>query len=780
MLKRGRIRGWSHFWSFGYPAGELYPFGAEAWVAGFYALTFGLLSWTWTYAVAFTGMLAFATYAMFAFARRFFGVTAGFVAAALWLADRGAWYQGGWYWQSWLGVWPVSLGAAFTLLALVKMADVLSPEREARKRWDCAVAALWMAASLLTHLLPMVVYPIALPCLWLNERLRADRLPAGATARLIGAAAMGAGLPAFSLLPMIARSDLTMDLGVPGFSLLDLAHRIVELRTFDGMWPLIQVLALVGGVLAVRRLAPASLFFVVCGAIFVLLSSNMLVEVLHFDRLSKGFLKIECQRMLLVAKLFWFSLAGHAIAVIVKGTPAVPDRVLRSPLRIAGCLVLVAALGAAVVRPVATYIYETQVDKEIEHRGDTPFWHDLEQFFTWSRAERESTGDFYRIAYEIQPHDHISTLGPIFNQTPLYKVGYTSTQIFRSFPMSTEPELLESLSVKYLLSDHEIGDPNLVLERRFGQFWVYRSERYVARHPFTLIGGGQAELVRFDPELIQIKLRGTTPGTRLKLHVNAYPRWEASLNGRHLPIAPATAFGMEYPFLMEVPAADGDLVFRYARRAVDWAGLLITWAALIALGLCAFGRMGSVVRPAWFPVLIRAGRFGRALATGGVLLLVGIGVRRLALPPPLPAGSVFALRSRDSTLTLAGQPCGRRGSAKWRCGDSDVAAKVVRGPYGSHFCMNAPSSGPLTYTVNAKLGRYIEGRYDPDQLTGSIRVFMDNQLLGAATAHPDKEELRAGLVFLQIDTRSRAGQSARLRFELEGGPLRCFDFSIAP
>ena len=94
--------------------------------------------------------------------------------------------------------------------------------------------------------------------------------------------------------------------------------------------------------------------------------------------------------------------------------------------------------------------------------------------------------------------------------------------------------------------------------------------------------------------------------------------------------------------------------------------------------------------------------------------------------------------------------------------------------------MNAPGSGPLEYEVNAKLGRFLEGRYDPDKLTGSIRVFADGQLLGEAAAHPDKEELRAGLVFLQIDTRSRAGQSARLRFVLEGGPLRCFDFSIEP
>ena len=279
MLGRGRIRGWSHFWSFGYPAGELYPFGAEVWVAAFYAMTFGLLGWMWTYAVALTAMLMFATYATFVFARRFFGTTAAVVAAALWLGNPGAWYQGGWFWHTWLGVWPVSLGMALTLLALVKLADVLSPEREPRRRWDCAWAAVWMAASLLTHLLPVVVYPIALPRLWLNERARQDRLPSRTTGRFVATVVVGFGLASFSLIPMMARSNLTMDLGVEGYSLEELAHRIVELRAFDNVWHLIHVLALVGGIVAMRNRAPAGLFFVLCGAIFVLLSSNILVSV---------------------------------------------------------------------------------------------------------------------------------------------------------------------------------------------------------------------------------------------------------------------------------------------------------------------------------------------------------------------------------------------------------------------------------------------------------------------------------------------------------------------
>src|SRR5215831_11520150 len=65
MLGRGRLRGWTHFLGFGYPSGELTPFGPELWVALFRAATLGLLSWTHTYALAFSSVVVFAVIAIF-------------------------------------------------------------------------------------------------------------------------------------------------------------------------------------------------------------------------------------------------------------------------------------------------------------------------------------------------------------------------------------------------------------------------------------------------------------------------------------------------------------------------------------------------------------------------------------------------------------------------------------------------------------------------------------------------------------------------------------------
>jgi hypothetical protein len=793
MLARGRLKGWSHVLNFGYPSGELTPFGPELWVALFRAATLGLLSWTRTYALAFAGMSIFATVALFVFARRFFGVAAGLVAAAIWILDTGGWYQGGWFWFAWLGVWPVTLAMSFTLLALVKLSDVLAPERGLHRRGDVLWAALWMTASLVTHQLAIVVYPVAVPALLLGAMLRDERLPEGAAARFAGALALGVGMAAFYLVPMFARNGLTQDLGVRGYSLEELGHRLVELRLFEHGWALILVLALVGGVVVVRSRSVAGPFFVVCGAAFVLLSSDILISLFHAERVTRSILKLECQRMLLVAKLFWFPLAGLGAVTLFRQAFGAPrgsgdGGVLArlSPGRRLACVVVVAALGAPLLRPMALHVYQTQVTKEVQVRNHDSIWLDLKAFLEWSRVERESTKELYRIAYFINnQHDHIVSLSPVFNQTMLYKVGYTSAQQFVRFPMSSEPELYQALSVKYLLSENETSDGRFAPVRTFGQLHVYRFTGYQPQHPFTLVGDGQVELEQFDPELIRLRLRGVAPGSRLKLHVARFPRWEATLDGRTLPISPATAYGMDYPFLMEVPAGDGELVFRYVRRGPDWAGLGLTWLALLGFAAVATRLADGPARrlaPALQALRGRLARgAGRAVVVG-VAVVLGAGglaglVRKMASPSRLSPDSVYAVATPETELSLGGTRCQALSPTKWQCGPNEIRAEVVAGDYGSHFCMTAPTAGTLVLSTRTRLGRFVEASHDPYRNTpGRISVSVEGKVLGeTGTRGPDQ-----GLQFLQVDTREHEGRTAALRVELEGGPLHCFDVKLVP
>ena len=199
MLGRGRLRGWTHFLGFGYPSGELTPFGPELWVALFRAATLGLLSWTHTYALAFSSVVVFAVIVMFVFTRRFFGTAAGIIAAAIWALDPGNWYQGGFFWFEWLGVWPVTLAMSLTLLALVKLSDILfaDPVADRGRDRDLLWAVFWIAASLVVHQLPIVVYAITLPCLLLAAWLRQGRIPRATLTRFAQAVGLGVGVAAF-------------------------------------------------------------------------------------------------------------------------------------------------------------------------------------------------------------------------------------------------------------------------------------------------------------------------------------------------------------------------------------------------------------------------------------------------------------------------------------------------------------------------------------------------------------------------------------------------------
>jgi hypothetical protein len=776
MLGRGRLRGWSHFWGFGFPSGELTPFGADVWVALFRAATLGLLTWTRTYSIAFAGALVFATVAMYLFAKRFFGAAVGVVTALVWLLDPGGVYQGGWNWHTTYGVWPVTLGVAFTLLAFVRLDRLITPDSVRPCRRDMATGALWIAASLLTHQLPLIVYSLGVPFLLLSHRVQRGALPEGALPRVIGTTALGAGLAAFYVVPMLARSGLTLDLGVQGVSLEELSHKLIEIRLFDGGWQLILVLGMVGALLAVRNLHRASVFFVGCAALFVLLSSNILVSVLHVERVLPSILKLEAGRMLLVAKLFWFPLSAYAAVTASRGWAGRDVPPLSFGQRAARVLVF-AALGAPLLKPAVLEIYDTQIKKEFQAEASTEHWNDLQSFLEWSLALRRSTSEFYRIAYAFPMHDHLSTLAPIFNDTLYYKIGSTPAQQFQSVPMAGDPEVLEALSVKYLVADHSLSEPDFTIERTFGAIQVYRFNRY-SSSPFTLVGDGDVELISFEPECIRLKLQGIRSGSRLRLHVANYSRWEARLNGARVPVTPAPVFGSEYPILMEVPTGNGDLVFRYVRRFPDWLGSSLSALALAAFAFVASGRSLNGVAPrlSWRSAILSKGWATKAyaLAASTAALLLGWMVWNLLAPGQLPPNSVFRFHPEDGSLSLSGVACEARNSVSWLCGANSVSYGVESGLYGAHLCMSAPTTGPLLLRSNTTLGSVLVGRYDPGGGPGRIRVRVEDEPIGDMPTRGADQ----GLQFVQFDTKSYAGKVARLEIELSGAALHCFDFRI--
>jgi hypothetical protein len=775
MLGRGRLHGWSQFWAFGAPFGELVPSGGESWVALFRALTLSLLPWDRTYALAFGAMLVLQALAAFVFGRRYFGALTGVLAAWITSFDPGAMLEGGWAWHAEWGVWPVTLAVSFMLLGLERLEQVL---RCCRTR-DVALAGGWLAAALLTHQLVLLLLVIAVPLLLMDQRQRSEPAPLAHCAAAVGALAFAGALASAFLVPFLARTGEAQDLGATGESLAEMSRRVVELEVFQHLWRPIQGLALLGAWLALRARRPGALYLAGCALLLVLLSSDLLINTLHLERALPMLAKIENNRMLLGAKLFWFPLAAHAVVELARWPASVAQQRRWPRWLIHGALASIALLLLA---PGARQLYQTQLQKPIVGERDLPEWQDLQGFIAWSAQLRRDTAEPYRIAYlfhrDQQHNDLLATVLPAYNATPMYKVGYTPAQIYKRLPTTDEDELFRALGVKYLLTSYRQRRPSLELERRFGQFLLYRFRDYQP-DPFTLTGGGQASLLELSPERVRVQLSGTSPESRLKLHVASYPRWRATLAGTQVPITTVPVTGADYPVLMEVPAHDGELVLEYAYRWPDWAGLALSLIAVPAfVVLSQLGRARAFCARA----LAAAQRHPRWLlgTTLGALLLtlVVLGFRLRTRAHLLPSTSLFhALEGPE--LSLGDQPCTKRGPLSFRCGPHALRADAVPSEvWGLHLCMSAPlDAGPLKLRLLTTLGSFVAASYEgPRRGGGLIRVAADGRELGEIQTRPAIERQQ----FLAFDTRALRDRQAPLEITVEGGALRCFDFELTP
>ncbi len=768
MLAQGRMRGWSHFWGFGFPSDELVPCGGELWVAAFRALTLGQLEWTRTYALSFAAFLLFKSFATYAFTRRYFGRAAGVLAAWIMALDPGAFSEGGWVWNVDWGVWPVSLSMSFTLLAFERLEAVL----ERGRARDVFLSGACVGAALLAHQLALFVFAVACPLFLLEHGLRSRRPSWERLAQVFGALTFGVGLAAFTIVPFLTRTKYTFDLGASEEPLSKISERVLALGTFSNVLPAISGLSLVGGWLAIRSGARGRVFVTGTAATFVFLSSDFLTSVLHLERALPSLIKIEAPRMLLVAKLFWFPLAAYAL-VRIAGWAARERRPEALWSRLLGWG-LVFPVTAALVVPGLPHLYATQIAKELQGESTTPNWADYQELFAWSRALHAASPDeHYRIAYDVQRGNHVPTMAAVYDQTLIYRIGETPSQIFNNLPMGDGPGILEAASVKYVVSDRDLANPKLAYERSFGGLRLYRFTGH-APQPFAILGQGQAELVEFSPERLRIRLSGTAPDSRLEIHVAAYDRWQATLSGAMLPITTVTVHGAEDPVLMEVPVArDGELVLAYVNRAPDWLGLILSLAAVpafVAIAMTGRARFAPII--GW---LERSrGRLGWTALAALLLAAAFVARRALSRASLLPRDSIF-YQLQGPELTLAGQPCSKVDSLSFECGAYSVRADLVHGR-GDHLCMTAPDVGELRLHAPVALGDFITGRYDAEPGPGSIRVALDGEMLGTLHTRPPFMLQQ----FFQFDTRQRPNRTGMLELSIRGGALSCFDVGVPP
>ena len=423
------------------------------------------------------------------------------------------------------------------------------------------------------------------------------------------------------------------------------------------------------------------------------------------------------------------------------------------------------------------------------------YFADYQRFVDWSAQKRATSKSFYRISYELDRHNHLMMGAPVHNRTPYYKVGYTPAKLFKHVTETTEDPLYRALSVAYVVSQRPLYRPTLTLEARFGSIRVYRFQGY-RKERYTLTGPGTVEVKEFSEERIHLKLSGTAPGTRLKVHVANYPRWRARQHGKELLIQEAPAHGSTYPMLMEVGVRDGDLVFEYVTRAADAAGTLLTLLGLgcvVVLLLC--GRHPGLARRAssrlgWIGALT-ARYAGWAALAAAVLLTVGVALR-LARGSTGLAESSLANLLPSATVTQAGRPCADRRGSRWFCSRHGwnyvgPTTNMFKGGLTPCIWAHPVDDGPLVISFpGVSLGQALTGHHGladsaVDGFPGGAPVRMDvrinGQLVQTLTRPSEK-----GWIGFRVDTARFAGKRAAVSLTISStksaGRHYCFDMGV--
>lgn len=621
-LKSGHLSGWSSYWYFGFPIGELYPVLGDLAVTIVRALSFGFLPWPNCYAFVFTAGYLVQGLSLLRVSRATgLGPIPGVVAAVLLYLDAGVLREGGWSYTVHYGVWMQPVACALIWWALAEVA--MQVQQDGWRPKKLVMPSLLVAMAFLAH-------PIALPMIALGAVFMVlvvgikNHLPRVliSTGVVVG---LGTALAAWWVLPLMANSAWMANFGTLYSDLGTMLGRVAK----SGAWakhmpPAVGYAIVVGVVWAVVRGTRFTRCIALLSVALWMMSTSDFFFRFRLDWLTQSFRYLQYQRFIICAKPGLYILVGCLPVVLGRYALARWRDVERTPKgTVLGGLAGAAAVGivlavfaGAVASAKANNVgsYRTQ-----RLKGDKKFEKDWAAFNEWARKKWESSDEYFRFAYKARRHSHVYADAPAFNHAPAYKLGYTPGEVFVHRPESEQAAVLDRLRVKYIVGVS--GGRNAKQVKRFGKVKVF--ERKIDEQVGRLVGGGELEVLEDDAdhERVSVRLSNVEPGARLELNIAGYPRWQLFKDGVEVEWYEVPAVGKgefatqaarragEFrtgkgnstpptdPMLLAVDAEDGVYELRWRHwMAADVIGCS---AAAIAALLCALMLARPLLVAAW-------------------------------------------------------------------------------------------------------------------------------------------------------------------------------------
>ena len=595
---------WSHQWFTGYPQNVIYPVGGDLFVLAIRALSLGTLSLGKAYGLAFLIFYFLYGYAVYFFVRHAVeSRIAALIAVVFLLTDPGSNDIGGWFWLVDLGVWTAALGMVPALLGIVAAAKLL--ERPTAR--TAAVLALCVGLALLCHPLHLIFFGLAMPLLLVSRYLTtAARVPRRAILLLLLAGAIGLLIACYWLVPYLVAAPYAAEAGFRGATLENAGDALTGGRLFVRMNYLAAAFGLFGAVylLATRQTLPMFMGLFIFAAIAV---STTSFAGLFGHKIAQLLGKyIIANRLLMLAKPFWYGAAGFLIVVSWRAiapfgkssegsTPSKGEWIRH------GVLILVVAILAG---PLAFYFVGTFIRGEVKR---PTIWHserrDLQardDFIAWCRSNLNQRGQFFRIAHGFDWNDHDLTDLAVDVPYPFYKIGETPTGHFRYAMSSSTDVALRAANVRFVLARHPLPlRPALQLRQIFGQkLWLYEFRNWNPV-PFEINGTGPVDLVSFTNEEIILRAGAAAQGV-LRLNVTYYPKWRATRDGAPTEIVKVAVPGVDHSALMQVQLRPGTYRFRYVKDFSDYIGSVLSIIG-IAASVLLFNdrRVSDFVKNRW-------------------------------------------------------------------------------------------------------------------------------------------------------------------------------------